>query len=111
VRAKRTVHDCDRVGRERSCPGSASSTTSPGRSPQRRRRAEDLADAVLNTSRIGYPKPDPRVYVNAAELVSAPVHQCLFLDDTAANLAAAQDIWMAAINYRQLSDLRDELAT
>ena len=71
----------------------------------------DLADAVVNTSRIGYAKPDPRVYVNAAERVSAPVHQCLFIDDAAANVAAAQGIGMAAILYRQFGDLRDALAT
>ena len=71
----------------------------------------DLADAVVNTSRIGYAKPDSRVYVNAAERVSAPVDQCLFIDDTAANVAAAQDIGMPAVHYRQFSDLRDALAT
>jgi putative hydrolase of the HAD superfamily len=76
-----------------------------------RQGLDDLADAVVNTSRIGYAKPDPRVYVNAAERVSAPVDQCLFIDDTAANVAAAQDIGMPAIHYRQLSDLRDALAT
>jgi putative hydrolase of the HAD superfamily len=71
----------------------------------------DLADVVVNTARIGYAKPDPRVYVNAAQRVSAPVDQCLFIDDTAANVAAAQNIGMPAIHYRQFSDLRDALAT
>jgi putative hydrolase of the HAD superfamily len=71
----------------------------------------DLADTVVNTSRIGYAKPDPRVYLIAAQWVGAPVHQCLFTDDTAANVAAAKDIGMLAIHYRQISDLRDALAT
>jgi putative hydrolase of the HAD superfamily len=71
----------------------------------------DLADTVVNTSRIGYAKPDPRVYMIAAQRVGTPVHQCLFIDDTAANVAAAQDIGMPAIHYRQISDLRDALAT
>jgi FMN phosphatase YigB (HAD superfamily) len=39
------------------------------------------------------------------------VHQCLFIDDTAANVAAAQDIGMPVIHYRQFRDLRDALAT
>lgn len=71
----------------------------------------DVADAVVNTSRLGYAKPDPRVYVNAAERVSTPVDQCLFIDDTAANVAAANDLGMPAIHYRQFSDLRGAFAT
>jgi putative hydrolase of the HAD superfamily len=51
------------------------------------------------------------VYVTAAARVSAPVHQCLLIDDTAANVAAAAGIGMPALHYRQLSDLRDALAT
>ena len=76
-----------------------------------RQGLDDLADAIVNTSRIGHAKPDACVYVTAAERVGAPVHQCVFIDDTAANVAAAHGIGMAAIHYRQLSDLRDALAT
>jgi len=77
----------------------------------RRQGLDDLADAVVNSSRIGYAKPDPRVYISAAERVRTPVRQCLFIDDTAANVAAAQHVGMTAIHYRQPSDLRDALAT
>ncbi len=76
-----------------------------------RQGLDDLADVIVNTSRIGYAKPDPRVYTNAAQRLSVPVQQCLFIDDTAVNVTAAQAIGMPAIQYRQLSDLRDALAT
>ncbi|MFF4380708.1 HAD family hydrolase [Kitasatospora sp. NPDC001547] len=70
----------------------------------------DLADAVVNSSRIGVAKPDPRVYLIAAERVGAPVHRCLFVDDTEANVIAAREVGMAALHYRRIGDLRDALS-
>lgn len=77
----------------------------------RRQGLDDVADVVVNTSRIGYAKPDPRVYAIAAQRVRVPVHQCLFIDDTAANVTAARGLGMPAIHYRRPSDLRDALTT
>jgi putative hydrolase of the HAD superfamily len=71
---------------------------------------DDLADTVVNTSRVGLIKPDPRVYLLAAERVGTPVHRCLFIDDTAANVTAAREVGMAALHYRQIEDLRSVLA-
>ncbi|MFD9537754.1 HAD-IA family hydrolase [Streptomyces sp. NPDC060010] len=59
-----------------------------------------LADAVVNTAHIGVAKPDPRVYLIAAERVWAPVHRCLFIDDTAADVTAAREVGMTALHYR-----------
>ncbi|MFE5580185.1 HAD-IA family hydrolase [Kitasatospora sp. NPDC056531] len=71
---------------------------------------DDLADIVVNTSRVGVMKPDPRVYLMAAERASAPLHRCLFIDDTAANVIAASEVGMTAVHYRQIEDLRTALA-
>ncbi|MET7301843.1 HAD-IA family hydrolase [Embleya sp. NPDC005575] len=70
----------------------------------------DLADTVVNTSRIGVIKPDPRVYLMAAARAGAPVHRCLFVDDTAANVKAAREVGMTALHYRRIEDLRGALA-
>lgn len=70
---------------------------------------DDLADIVVNTSRVGFMKPDPRVYLLAAEHAGAPLHRCLFVDDTAANVAAASEVGMTALHYRQIEDLRTAL--
>jgi putative hydrolase of the HAD superfamily len=75
-----------------------------------RQGLDDLADAVVNTSRIGVAKPDPRVYLIAAERVGAPVHRCLFVDDTLANVTAARDVGMTAVHYRRIEDLQDALS-
>ncbi len=64
----------------------------------------------MNTSRIGVAKPDPRVYRIAAERVGAPVHRCLFIDDTTANVIAARDVGMTALHYRRIEDLQGALS-
>ncbi len=69
-----------------------------------------LADAVVNTARIGVAKPDPRVYAIAAARVGAPPHRCLFVDDTPANVTAAREAGMTALHYRRLDDLRATLS-
>ncbi|MEU7067283.1 HAD-IA family hydrolase [Streptomyces sp. NPDC046161] len=58
-----------------------------------------LADAVVNTARIAVAKPDPRVYLIAAERVGAPAHRCLFIEDAAANVTAAREVGMPALHY------------
>ncbi|WP_327411950.1 HAD-IA family hydrolase [Streptomyces sp. NBC_01233] len=75
-----------------------------------RQGLKDLADAVVNTSRIGVAKPDPRVYRMAAERVGVPVHRCLFIDDTADNVVAARAVGMAAVHDRRIGDLEDALS-
>lgn len=71
---------------------------------------DDLAHTVVNTARIGFAKPDARVYRLAAERVGVPPHRCLFVDDTAANAEAAHAVGMTAVHYRRVEDLRDALA-
>ncbi|NEC67817.1 HAD-IA family hydrolase [Streptomyces sp. SID9727] len=75
-----------------------------------RQGLDEVADAVVNTARTGVVKPDPRLYALAAERAGAPVHRCLFIDDTAANVTAARDAGMTAVHYRQPEDLLDALA-
>ncbi|MGW0671679.1 HAD-IA family hydrolase [Streptomyces sp. NPDC002746] len=69
-----------------------------------------VADAVVNTARIGVAKPDPRVYRIAAERVGTVAGRCLFVDDTEANVMAARREGMAALHYRRPEDLRAVLA-
>ncbi|MFE2534941.1 HAD-IA family hydrolase [Streptomyces sp. NPDC059371] len=70
---------------------------------------DKIAHAVVNTARIGVAKPDPRVYHLAAELVGAPARRCLFIDDTEANVIAAREAGMDAVQYRTLDELRETL--
>ena len=70
----------------------------------------ELPTTVVNTSRIGVAKPDPRVYRIAAERVGVPVARCLFVDDTAANVEAARAAGMPALHFRRFADLDTALA-
>jgi putative hydrolase of the HAD superfamily len=75
-----------------------------------RQELHDVADIVLNSARIGIAKPDPRVYLIAAERAGATLQRCLFIDDTAANVIAASEVGMTALKYEQIEDLREFLA-
>ncbi|BFV59817.1 haloacid dehalogenase [Kitasatospora sp. CMC57] len=68
-----------------------------------------VADAVVNTARIGVAKPDPRAYLLAAERIGVPAHRCLLVDDTPANVTAARALGMTALHYRSAQDLRAAL--
>ncbi|ASU83965.1 HAD family hydrolase [Nocardiopsis gilva YIM 90087] len=70
----------------------------------------DMADAVVNSSRLGVAKPDPAVYRAAADAAGASVQRCLFVDDAAANVAAARRLGMAGLHYTGFPGLRDVLA-
>jgi putative hydrolase of the HAD superfamily len=70
----------------------------------------DLADHVVNSSRVGIAKPDPEIYRISAERAGVPAGRCLFVDDTQANVDAALVAGMTAALYRTPSDLRRALA-
>ncbi|MFE0457965.1 HAD family hydrolase [Kitasatospora sp. NPDC058965] len=74
-----------------------------------RQGLDRLPHAVLNTARVGFAKPDPRVYRLAAELAGAPAHRCLFVDDTAENVEAARAAGMTAHHFRSAAGLRAAL--
>jgi putative hydrolase of the HAD superfamily len=58
----------------------------------------ELFDAVVDSSEVGMRKPDPGIFHHARELVGGPpAERCVFLDDFAGNVAAAQRLGMAAI--------------
>lgn len=60
---------------------------------------DEVVDAVVNSSRIGTVKPDPQIYLYAAEVGGAKPERCLFVDDTPANVAGAESVGMSALLY------------
>ncbi|MFI9785940.1 HAD-IA family hydrolase [Kitasatospora sp. NPDC051984] len=66
-------------------------------------------DAVVNTARLGVAKPDERVYLAAAEWAQMPVTACLFVDDSAGNVAAAEALGMHGHHYLGAAGLRAAL--
>ncbi len=54
-------------------------------------------DAVIESSRIGVRKPEPRFYAIACELLGVEPVQCVFLDDLGVNLKPAAQMGMTTI--------------
>jgi putative hydrolase of the HAD superfamily len=69
------------------------------------RRIDDLAgplfDVVLESSKIGMRKPDPRVYQLACEQLEVEPAEAVFLDDIGANLKPARAIGMTTIKFTE----------
>lgn len=69
----------------------------------------NFTDNLVNSSRIGFAKPDPRVFAYAAERVGVPPRRCLFVDDTAGHVEAARAAGMRAVHFRRIADLDEAL--
>lgn len=59
---------------------------------------DEIFDAVVDSSEVGVRKPDPRIFELALERVGGvSPSRCIFLDDYAGNVAAAERLGMAGI--------------
>ena len=72
-----------------------------GDGPEERRRhvSEVMAlfDVVVESSRVGVRKPEPRFYELACELLHVRPRECVFLDDLGVNLKPARAMGMTTI--------------
>ena len=74
-------------------------STSPDPSPRHIEVAAILAkfDHVVESSKVGCRKPEPRFYEIACELVGVSPEECIFLDDLGINLKPAAAMGMRTI--------------
>lgn len=56
-----------------------------------------LFDAVIESSRAGVRKPDPRIYLMMCERLGVPPQACVYLDDLGINCKPAAQLGMRAI--------------
>ena len=70
--------------------------------------AEDF-DYIINSSEVGFAKPDPNIYFAALDTVAATPEQALFIDDNAGHVAAATRLGIAGHAYAGTDALRHEL--
>jgi len=68
-----------------------------------------LADALVLSCEVGVAKPARRIYEILFERTGLRPEELLFVDDSLANVAAAEALGMAAIHYREGIDLDAEL--
>lgn len=83
-------------------------------------RADEIAaimdrfDHVIESSKVGVRKPDPRIYAMMCEALSLDPAACVYLDDLGINCKPAAELGMAAIKVtgeaQALAALRQHLA-
>ena len=64
-----------------------------------RTRWDELFDATVVSGEIGMRKPDPEIYALAAERLSLPPQEIVFVDDIQHNLGPAEEIGMSTIHH------------
>jgi putative hydrolase of the HAD superfamily len=57
----------------------------------------DLFDVVIESSKVGVRKPDPRFYEMACKELDIEPHEAVFLDDLGINLKPAKAMGMTTI--------------
>lgn len=60
---------------------------------------DELFDVVVNSAHEGVRKPDRRIYERLLDRLGVPAAECLFVDDTEENCAAAEGVGMTAIRF------------
>ena len=66
-------------------------------------------DAVIVSGEVGVRKPDPAIYLLAAEKLGLAASACVLVDDVAANLPPAADLGMATIHHTDSAATVQEL--
>ena len=84
--------------------------------PDAAKRAEIAAilerfDALIESSKVGVRKPEPRFYEIACETVGVTPSECVFLDDLGINLKPAAAMGMTTIKVTSAAQALGELAT
>jgi len=67
-------------------------------------------DAVIESSKVGLRKPDPRIYQMMCELLSVEPASCVYLDDLGINCKPAATLGMTAIKVQAEDQLLADLA-
>ncbi len=75
----------------------------------RRLGLHETFDAVVNSSEIGFAKPDARAFEHAAGLLGSPCRETFFVDDTLSTVEAATRLGFAAHHFSSANALRGAL--
>lgn len=70
----------------------------------------DLFDEVIESSKLGIRKPDPRIYALMCEALDVDPAHCIYMDDLGINLKPARAMGMRTIKALNEDQLLDDLA-
>ena len=65
----------------------------------------ELFEEVTFSCEVGVIKPEPAIYAHALRRLGLAASECLFVDDTEANVAGARAVGLPAVCFRSLADL------
>ena len=63
-------------------------------------RVDELFDVVIDSSKVGLRKPDPKIYELTAHQLGVSTKSCLMIDDLIHNVAGAERTGMKAIHFQ-----------
>ncbi|MEP7191596.1 MAG: HAD family phosphatase [Actinomycetota bacterium] len=70
---------------------------------------QEMFDAVVISGEVGMRKPEPAIFELALGRIGLPADECVFVDDMAHNIAAAQQAGLAGIVHRTFDQTAAEL--
>lgn len=71
---------------------------------------EELFEEVVISAEVHLHKPQPEIYLLAAERLGVEPRACLFVDDLRENCEGAEAVGMTAIRHRSAEETRERLA-
>jgi putative hydrolase of the HAD superfamily len=71
----------------------------------------NLFEHVVESSKLGIRKPDPRIYLHACQLLDVKPENCVYLDDLGVNLKPAKALGMRTIKVENSVQALGELET
>lgn len=76
---------------------------------RRRYDVFSLFDEIVVSGEVGLVKPDTRIFERMLRKIGRRPEECLFIDDSAANIEAAASMGFATIRFESPAQLREEL--
>jgi 2-haloacid dehalogenase len=69
----------------------------------------DLLDDMVISGEVGHVKPNPEIFQIILDRIGRPAGECLFIDDSLANIQQAQKLGFVTIHFQSAEQLRNAL--
>ena len=69
----------------------------------------DLLDDMVISGEVGHVKPHPEIFQILLDRIGRTAEECLFIDDSPANIEQAQKMGFATVHFQSPEQLRDAL--
>jgi epoxide hydrolase-like predicted phosphatase len=70
----------------------------------------EMFDAVVISGEVGMRKPEPGIFLHAAQLLGLEPQECVFIDDIQANITAAEQLGFTGVLHTAADDTAQQVA-